>query len=61
MGGWVVSGGDAGEASQKAASLVIRRNLSARMGQQTLIPERLLRGLIPDALLDDYVFWQVPL
>lgn len=59
MGGWVVSGGDAGEASQKAASLVIRRNLSARMGQQTLIPERLLRGLIPDALLDDYVFWQV--
>ena len=28
------------------------------MGEQTFIPKRLLRGLIPQGLLESYQFWQ---
>ena len=60
IGAWAVSAGDAAEGSsltQKESSLVIRRNLSGKLGPQTLIPARLLHGILPDALLDDYTFW----
>ena len=60
IGAWAVSAGDAAEGSsltQKQWSLVIRRNLSGKLGPQTLIPARLLHGILPDALLDDYTFW----
>ena len=41
-------------------SLRVARNLAnaPHLAQQTLVPKRLLRGLLPDALLDGYVFWQ---
>ena len=45
-------------AATKQRSLVISRNISARLGVQTLTPARLLYGVIPDALLEDYVFGQ---
>ena len=41
-----------------AHSLVIMRNLNAAMGLQTFIPSRLLQGLLPEALLEEFVFWQ---
>ena len=39
-------------------SLVITRNLSSTLGIQTFIPQRHLNGLLPDALLRRYMFWQ---
>jgi hypothetical protein len=44
-----------------ASVLVIReqqhvKNMSG--GKELLVPSRLLYGLIPDALLDAYTFWQ---
>jgi len=38
--------------------LVITRNLSTSSGIQQYLPDRLLYGLIPEALIDEYVFWQ---
>jgi len=61
IGAWAVSAGDAAAPSsltEKKSSLVIRRNLSGKLGPQMFIPERLLHGILPDALLDDYTFWQ---
>ena len=42
----------------KEMSLVITRNLSSKLGVQTFIPKRHLHGLLPDALLRRYTFWQ---
>jgi hypothetical protein len=39
-------------------SLVITRNLNQETGLQTFIPSRFLMGLVPEALLDQYMFWQ---
>jgi len=40
-------------------SLVITRNFSQKAEDtQTYMPTRYIRGLLPDALLEDYVFWQ---
>jgi hypothetical protein len=39
-------------------SLVITRNLTKNLGTQMFIPNRLLHGLLPAALLEAYVFWQ---
>ena len=39
-------------------SLLITRNLTAELGVQTFIPNRMLHGLVPSSLCDDYVFWQ---
>ena len=39
-------------------TLVITRNVSADFGVQTLVPDRFLRGIVPDSLLADYEFWQ---
>ncbi len=41
-----------------APSLIITRALSSELGTQTFLPERLLAGLIPQALIDKYIFWQ---
>lgn len=41
------------------SSIVISRNFgSTNADHQTYIPNRLLKGLLPEALVDDYVFWQ---
>ena len=39
-------------------SLVIKRNLSRELGIQTFIPRRFLAGILPDSLLQRYIFWQ---
>lgn len=39
-------------------SLIITRALNSEMGTQTLIPSRFIAGLIPDCLVEKYVFWQ---
>ena len=39
-------------------SLVIMRQLTASLGPQKFLPPRLMRGLLPSALLDRYNFWQ---
>ena len=41
-----------------ASSLVVTRHLTASQGPQQFVPARHLRGLIPAAILRDYVFWQ---
>ena len=41
-----------------ASSLVISRHLTDTQGRQQFVPARHLRGLIPAAILRDYVFWQ---
>ena len=38
-------------------SLVILRNLSSQIGPQMYVPDRHLYGLVPQALIDEYVFW----
>ena len=38
--------------------LIVLRNLNAEIGEQTAIPARFLRGLLPDALLQAYEIWQ---
>jgi hypothetical protein len=51
-----------GECSDAHSSVVIVREPQHRLnlsgGAETLIPSRLLFGLVPQALLDAYVFWQ---
>jgi len=44
--------------SDSKQSLVIMRALTNATGLETYIPKHLLDGLIPAALLEDYVFWQ---
>lgn len=39
-------------------TVTLTRNLSISIGVQTYIPARFLRGVIPDALIEDYQFWQ---
>ena len=51
--------GDAGVAAPPAASLVIVRALTEGQ-RETFVPGRHLRGLLPEALLVAYVFWQRP-
>jgi len=41
-----------------APSLIVTRNLSSRLGWQTLIPDRFLAGMMPTALVETYDFWQ---
>ena len=39
-------------------NLVIHRSLSDRLGEQRFVPTEFLVGLLPEALLDKYTFWQ---
>jgi hypothetical protein len=41
-----------------SSSLVVSRNLNEKQGRQQFVPQRHLRGLLPAALLKEYVFWQ---
>jgi hypothetical protein len=41
-----------------APSLLITRALNAEIGTQTYLPSRFLAGLLPTALVDNYIFWQ---
>lgn len=41
-----------------APTLVITRSLTAAMGTQMHVPAKFLRGLVPEALLWQYKFWQ---
>ena len=51
--------GDVCAATPEAApSLRVARNLSASLGAQTNVARRFLRGLLPDALLEQFDFWQ---
>ena len=40
-------------------SLAITRSNAAVHGRETLVPGRLLHGVVPGALLDACTFWQV--
>lgn len=40
------------------SSLLVTRALNAELGTQTYVPARFLKGLVPAALADKYVFWQ---
>ncbi|KAF4705627.1 hypothetical protein FOZ62_029252, partial [Perkinsus olseni] len=39
-------------------SLVITRSISDERGVEKFVPRRFLRGLLPEQLLDKYMFWQ---
>ena len=41
-------------------SIVIMRPLVQGVSQETWVPDSLLRGLLPEALLEMYHFWQRP-
>ena len=41
-----------------SSSLLVSRALSSDVGVQTFVPPRFLEGLIPTALVEEYVFWQ---
>eukprot|EP00756_Hemistasia_phaeocysticola_P039930 Hpha_TRINITY_DN16839_c0_g3::TRINITY_DN16839_c0_g3_i1::g.153821::m.153821 len=43
-----------------ASSLVIQRTESKEQGTQSYVPSRYLSGLLPDVLLSDFEFWQLP-
>jgi hypothetical protein len=56
---WIVQGHAYMKPSYPHPSLCITRNLTSLSdGLQTYVPHRFLRGLLPDALLEEYVFWQ---
>lgn len=42
-----------------APSLVVTRTFSGKLEQQKYIPRRMLHGVLPDSLIQDYQFWQV--
>lgn len=42
----------------QASSLLVTRALNSELGTQTYVPPRFLAGLVPSALVDNYVFWQ---
>ena len=47
------------EPSHPHTSLIITRNFTTLAEKtQMYVPQRFLKGLLPDALLDDFVFWQ---
>ena len=50
--------GDALARQRNSSSLVITRTLSKALGTQTHVPSRYLAGIVPEALLDRYTFWQ---
>jgi hypothetical protein len=39
-------------------SLVITRYLTSKTGLETYVPARLMAGLLPSSLLEQYAFWQ---
>lgn len=50
--------GSAARTISPAESIVITRHLTQALGKQTLIPPRLLHGLLPTVLLETYDIWQ---
>ena len=58
----VLRRGEARFATEPQPSLEIsrraRRGCAGDATRQTFVPRRLLRGALPDALLDEYVFWR---
>ena len=42
----------------RAPSLVITRHLNGSIGRESFVPVRHLRGLLPQALLEEYQFWR---
>ena len=50
--------GDASHVTPPLPSVVISRMLTARRGLQTFMPPRLLCGLVPEVLLQQYDIWQ---
>eukprot|EP01061_Rhynchopus_euleeides_P041314 TRINITY_DN7171_c0_g2_i1.p1 TRINITY_DN7171_c0_g2~~TRINITY_DN7171_c0_g2_i1.p1 ORF type:complete len:2989 (+),score=1239.68 TRINITY_DN7171_c0_g2_i1:95-8968(+) len=55
---WAVRCGTSACVDHPAESLVILRHISKEVGKQTFLPARLLLGLLPDSLLEEYLFWQ---
>lgn len=54
---YVVTSGGADATYSREATLVVQRKLAVGSREQ-LVPPRLLYGIIPDCLLEDYSFWQ---
>ncbi|CAM9225899.1 unnamed protein product, partial [Phaeothamnion confervicola] len=50
--------GEVGGVPDAAPSLVVTRTLYQSVGPQKFVPERLLRGVLPAALLQQFLFWQ---
>jgi hypothetical protein len=44
--------------TNRHASIIITRHVTKALGKQMYVPKRLLRGLLPHALLEKYMFWQ---
>eukprot|EP00662_Eupelagonemidae_sp_cell21_P000318 gene318-biopygen71950 len=59
-GDWSFTAGEAGHRRPSGTSLVIQRTIpdDPHGRTQTYVPSRLLLGLFPDALFEDYEFWQ---
>lgn len=50
--------GDASHVTPPLPSVIVSRTLTANLGPQTFMPPRLLRGLLPAVLLQQYDLWQ---
>lgn len=50
--------GDPRTEAHNGRSLVITRYLTSALGLETFMPAKLLAGLLPSALLEQYTFWQ---
>jgi len=50
--------GDPRTEAHNGRSLVITRYLTSALGLETFVPAKLLAGLLPSALLEQYTFWQ---
>jgi hypothetical protein len=53
-----LASGDALDGVWPSPTLVVSRNVCSGMGRQRYIPRRMLHGVLPDCLLEDYTFWQ---
>jgi hypothetical protein len=59
--GYLMNSIESHSALSHSSVIVIREqqhHLNLSGGKETLVPARFLQGLIPDALLDAYIFWQ---
>jgi len=59
--GYLINDIDGISAAPSASVLIIRdteHHLNLSGGKEVLVPSRLLYGIVPDALLDAYTFWQ---
>eukprot|EP00931_Biecheleriopsis_adriatica_P057118 TRINITY_DN33879_c0_g1_i1.p1 TRINITY_DN33879_c0_g1~~TRINITY_DN33879_c0_g1_i1.p1 ORF type:complete len:3259 (+),score=710.44 TRINITY_DN33879_c0_g1_i1:1294-9777(+) len=56
---WSIAAGELVDTAMSVPSVVVC-NTSEKLGRRMHVPRRFFRGLLPDALLERYLFWRCP-